>query len=68
MTRLTSIHYFTPGQLRSYINDLFPKRRGQTFNSECCEVALMQHRCKEAEFSMGVAHCGLVCRFVICRF
>ena len=29
--------------------DLFPKREGQIVSGECCEVSLMQHRCKEAE-------------------
>lgn len=46
--------------------DLFPKRGGQTSNSEYHEVSLMLHRCKEAEFSRGVGHFGLsrVCRCV----
>lgn len=65
ITHLTLIHCLTLGHLLSYIIDLFPKRGGQTFNSECREVSLMQRRCKEAEFSRGVGHSACLEKYLL---
>lgn len=61
ITHLTVIHCVSVGHFPPYIIDLSPKRQDEIFDSERCEVSLMQQRCKEAEFSLGVMHFGFVC-------
>lgn len=51
-----------------YIMDLFPKRGGKTFNTECREVSLMQRRCKEAECGREwITALAFICYFSISR-